>query len=91
MNGAIIATGGGAVLRDENVDALRANGRLYFIDRPLEQLVATGDRPTANTFDRLKKRYEERYHRYCNVCDIHIHSQGVAQTVANEIAKDFIV
>lgn len=91
MNGAIIATGGGAVLRDENVDALRTNGRLYFIDRPLEQLVATGDRPTANTFDRMKKRYEERYHRYCNVCDIHIHSYGVAQTVANEIAKDFIV
>ncbi len=91
LNGAVIATGGGAILRNENVNALRANGKLYFIDRPLEQLVATGDRPTANNFEKMKQRYEERYHRYCHVCDVHIHSQGVAQKVADEIAKDFIV
>ena len=29
----IIATGGGAVIREENVDMLKANGRLIFIDR----------------------------------------------------------
>ena len=89
--GQIISTGGGAVLRDENVSALRANGKLYFIDRPLEQLVSTDDRPTANSFENMKKRYEERYSRYCRVCDVHIHSQGVAQKVAKEIAKDFTV
>ncbi len=91
MNGAIIATGGGAILRDENVNAFRANGKLFFIDRPLEQLVATSDRPTANSAESMKKRFEERYHRYCSVCDIHIHSQGNAKNVANEIAKDFTV
>ncbi len=91
MNGAVIATGGGAILRDENVDAMRANGKLYFIDRPLEQLVATNDRPTANSTESMKKRYEERYHRYCKVCDIHIHSHGIAENVANEIAKDFML
>ena len=90
MTGAVIATGGGAILKDENVDALRANGKLYFIDRPLEQLVATNDRPTANSADAMKKRYEERYERYCNVCDTHIHSNGNPDEVTNAIAKDFL-
>lgn len=89
MNGAVIATGGGAILRDENVNALRANGKLYFIDRPLEQLVGTSDRPTANSTESMKKRYEERYDRYCAVCDVHIPSNGIAEYVTNEIAKDF--
>ena len=32
---AVIATGGGAILRQENVRLLQQNGRIYFIDRPL--------------------------------------------------------
>lgn len=89
MNGCVIATGGGAVLRDENVTALRANGKLFFIDRPLEQLVATGDRPTASNAQSMKKRFEERYDRYWSVCDLHVSSTGIAQQVAQDIAKDF--
>ncbi len=91
MTGAVIATGGGAVLRNENVNALCANGKLYFIDRPLEQLVATDDRPTANSLEAMKKRFDERYDRYCQVCDVHVHSQGIARVVTQEIAKDFML
>ena len=36
----IIATGGGAILRKENVKLLSQNGRIYFIDRPLSSIVA---------------------------------------------------
>ncbi len=89
MTGAVIATGGGAVLREDNVSNLRANGRLYFIDRPLEQLIGTADRPTANSREALKQRFEERYQRYCSVCDVHIHSSGIAHEVAQKIGKDF--
>ena len=45
----IVSTGGGAVLRPENVTALRQNGRLFWLDRDPEALVPTDDRPLADT------------------------------------------
>ncbi len=91
QTGLVVATGGGAVLRDDNLFHLRLNGKLYFIDRPLEQLCATSDRPTANSALAMKQRFEERYDRYCFACDRHIHSDGVAIHVADQISKDFEV
>ena len=32
----VIATGGGAVLREKNIDLLRKNGYIFFLDTPLE-------------------------------------------------------
>ena len=55
--GAIISTGGGAVLDPENVRNLSKNGKIYFIDRPLENLVPTADRPTASAFEALKNLF----------------------------------
>ncbi len=88
--GLVVATGGGAVLRDDNLFHLRLNGKLYFVDRPLEQLCATADRPTANSLEALKKRLEERYDRYCTTCDCHIHSNGIASDVVDQIIEDFV-
>ncbi len=85
----VIATGGGAVLRDENLTALRANGKLFFIDRPLEQLVPTGDRPTAQSAAALQMRFHERYDRYCLTCDVRIASNGVAHRVTQQVLKEW--
>jgi shikimate dehydrogenase len=71
-SGVIIATGGGAVLRDENVRRLKRNGRLVFLDRPLSALMATPDRPLSSDPDALRRRYEERYDRYLTVADVHL-------------------
>jgi shikimate dehydrogenase len=71
-SGAIIATGGGAILRDENVRRLKRNGTLVFLDRPLSALMATPDRPLSSDPDALRRRYEERYDRYCAVADVHL-------------------
>ncbi len=87
--GHIIATGGGAILRPENVDALRSNGIIVFIDRPLEALIPTSDRPTASDVDMLKKRYEERYDTYCNTCDIHIDADADINEVSHRILDRF--
>ncbi len=81
-SGKIIATGGGAILRDENVRALKQNGLLVFIDRPLEKLVATPDRPFSADPEALKKRYEERYDRYCEVADVTVDGSGSVEEVA---------
>ncbi|MBQ7624768.1 MAG: shikimate dehydrogenase [Clostridia bacterium] len=67
--GAVIATGGGAVLRDTNVRALKRNGRIIFIDKPLELLVTGESRPLSSDADALKKRYDERIEIYRSTAD----------------------
>lgn len=89
--GCVIATGGGAILRDANLRALRRTGRLYFLNRPLEDLIPTSDRPLSSTVEDLKKRFEERYPRYCATCDREISGHGTALQAAEIIRKDFEV
>lgn len=85
--GLILATGGGAILRDENVNAMRRNGRLYFLDRPLVDLLPTEDRPLASSAEAIKKRYEERYDRYRAVSDVSIDVKGTPEEVADLIER----
>ena len=87
--GIVLATGGGAVLREENVDLLRRNGKIYFLDRPPELLLPTADRPLASTRDAIVRRFEERYDRYCATADCHIDGKGSVAEVAERIRKEF--
>lgn len=89
MQGKVIATGGGAVLRQENMDFLKFNGKIYFIDRPVEQLVATSDRPLSSNREALEKRYEERYEKYCAACDKQVTVNHAATVVADNVLNDF--
>lgn len=61
---AVIATGGGAVLNPLNISLLKENGITVFIDRPIEDIVTTDDRPLSSNRDLLIKRYKERYAIY---------------------------
>lgn len=72
----VIATGGGAILRDENVRHLKNNGQIFFIDRELSMIVPTGDRPLTNSLDKLKATYEKRYPIYMAIADHHIVSDN---------------
>ena len=87
--GCVIATGGGAVLRAQNIQHLRANGRIYFLDRPVDDIVPTDDRPLALDRAALEKRYKERYLIYCSTADAIIPVQGLPETVAKSIRKEF--
>lgn len=87
--GVIIATGGGAILRSDNVAALRENGRIYFIDRPLDALIPTDDRPLSKTRESITARYNERYGIYSAVADVKIDAACDASEVAERIIGDF--
>ncbi len=89
LQGKVIATGGGAILRQENIDYLKQNGKVYFLDRPLEMLTGTPDRPLSQNSDMLKKRYNERYGIYCSCCDKRIISDTTPEDTANLILEDF--
>ncbi len=84
-SGCIIATGGGAVLRKANVAALKRNGRIYFLDRPLSALVPTADRPLASDMAAVEKRYAERYPIYKAVADASVLCTDMPASVAAKI------
>jgi len=68
--GAVVATGGGAILNKRNVDLLKGNGTVVFIDRPIDMLITTDDRPLSSSRELLEKRYNERYDIYCSSADV---------------------
>ena len=59
-NGMIIATGGGAVTRQVNVETLRRNGLIVLLDRPLDELPVTKDRPLSRDRTSLERLWRER-------------------------------
>lgn len=85
ITNAIIATGGGAILQEDNLENLRYNGRLYFLDRPLSLLTPTADRPTAQDKAALEKRYRERYPRYLAAADRVIEAKDLPEAIAKDI------
>ena len=89
QNTRVIATGGGAVLNGDNVDILRENGRIYFINRPLEDLITTDDRPLSSNRELLEKRYNERYSIYVSSADVVIDGRGAVEEVAKRIEADY--
>ena len=88
-NSHIIATGGGAILNYENIENLKSNGRIYFLDRPLSMLLTTDDRPLSSNRTDLEKRYNERYELYRKYADVIIDGSGCVKEVAKRIEADF--
>lgn len=73
-NRLLISCGGGVVKRPQNVRALRQNGVLLFIDRPVETLAVGGDRPLSSDADALRRMEAERRPLYeaaadCRICN----------------------
>lgn len=72
QNDMIISTGGGVILREENVNALKKNGFIIFLDRPVDQLMPADNRPLANTKEKVAALLEKRYPIYRSTCDAFI-------------------
>ena len=83
--GLVIATGGGAVLCRENVAALRANGTLIRLLRPLGELPVEG-RPLSQGSP-LEKLAKEREPFYATACDHAVENQGSIETVRDRILE----
>lgn len=81
-NGIIIATGGGAVLREENVRTLKRNGILIFLDRAPEKLIATADRPLSRDRKKLLQLYWDRYAIYRAAADVRVDGNGSMEETA---------
>ncbi len=89
MSCGVIATGGGAVLRPQNVRALLRNGRIYFIDRDLSALKPSPDRPLSHDRETLGKMFHARYPLYKDVSDVTVDGNMSVDEVAKAIRKEF--
>lgn len=84
--GVVMATGGGAVLRENNRKLLRANGTVLFIDRDIS-LLPTDGRPLSKEYG-VQKLYEEREPIYRDTADLTIKTD--ATTIIKDAVKDII-
>ena len=87
-SGIVLSTGGGAVLREANRRLLRANGRLYFLDRPLETLEPSEDRPLAPSREKLAALYAERLPLYRDAADVIVSGYREAMEAVGIIRRD---
>lgn len=86
-SGYIIATGGGVILKRENIDYLKQNGVIFFLNRPIEDIIPTADRPLSRDYEALKKRFEERYDKYVAFSDYEIFVDGDPKHSAEKIME----
>ena len=84
--GKIIATGGGAILREENRIALRENSTVIFLDADIDSL-ATDGRPLSKSPEALKKMYAERFPLYLETADFTVEVDSDPEITVRRICK----
>ena len=85
--GAVIATGGGTVLNEENVMRLKGSGLMIYLKRSLEKL-PTENRPLSKN-GAISRLFEQRKWYYEVSADAFIEEKETAEAAADEIIKEF--
>lgn len=96
LNGQVVATGGGAVLRPENRENLKSSGVVIYLDVPLQTLCERTrhdkNRPLLQVSDPLQKLRElhtQRDRLYREVADLVISGSRItAQSVLNQMIRE---
>lgn len=79
----LLSCGGGVIKRSENLRALRQNGVILFLDRPLESLVVGGGRPLSSSTDALRAMEAERRPLYLAAADAVVPNQTTVADAVN--------
>lgn len=84
--GKIVATGGGAVMKKENRDALKQNGTVIYLKKDLSLLSLDG-RPLSKDEDAVRKIYEARKDTYEAFADYTVEVSNDADITAERVIK----
>ena len=91
LQGAVIATGGGAVKRRENMDLVKREGVVVFLDRKPENILgclAGDERPLlAADKQRIYTLYDERIASYRQYADYTVENNGDFGSVMRELLE----
>lgn len=85
ISGCIIATGGGAVLREQNRYLIRQNGICFYIKRDIEKLSTKGRPLSQGGKERLYQLYEVRNPIYEDVSDYAVETHENTERCTDEI------
>ena len=83
-SGLVIATGGGAVTREENYASLKRNGIIVFIERDISLLAREG-RPLSS--GSMEHMYEQRLPQYRRFADLTVINSISAEITAQHILE----
>ncbi len=90
VRGAIISTGGGAIINPDNVRNLKRTGIVVFIDRPLEDIKPTATRPLSRDTAALQNLYDQRIDKYKDAADMKlVPGHEVESTVRQFLGRIF--
>lgn len=84
--GCVVATGGGAVIKKENRNAIKQNGIVVYLKRDLCELSTVG-RPLSENEGAVRLLYEERREIYESIADITVEVGGNAQKTAERVKE----
>ncbi len=84
-HGRVIATGGGVILNDSNVESLKQNGVLLWVKRPLEKLSVKG-RPLSSKKG-VERLFAERKGKYAAAADFEIENGGSFHETIDRIER----
>lgn len=78
-----VSTGGGVILNQENIDYLKQNGIIIFLDMPLNELKKCNpkERPLLKDPKNLENLFDNRYHLYKKHSDIRVVKRGFKQKI----------
>jgi shikimate kinase len=87
---AVVACGGGAVLRPENVERMRSTGTVVHLDAPAEVLagrVETADRPLLTDGAALARLHADRAPAYSAAAHVRVDASGAPERVAEAVQR----
>lgn len=87
MSEKVIATGGGAVKRQKNVEMMRQNGVVVYLKRDLDKLSTDGRPLSQGGAERITQLYEERHSLYESAADIIIETHEDVEECADRLLK----
>ena len=86
ISGAVIATGGGAVTRPENIDLLRQNSLVIWLRRDISKLTVDGRPLSANVS--LEEMFARRRPLYESSADAQADNNGSVEAAVEEIVRE---
>lgn len=87
--GKIISCGGGIIKNEWNMDALKMNGCIVYIQRSLDHLIVDDSRPLSSSIDNLKKMEIERKPLYEKYCDFSVLNESSLEEVIEDIKERY--
>lgn len=94
LDNCIISCGGGVIKRKENIDLLKQNGVIFYIDRPIDDIakdVNLSTRPLLKDGpNKLFEIFNERKESYETLCDYRIINDKSGNECADKIIRIYM-